>query len=66
MNIKLYSYASDLQLRFWRWVVNVSEVAMNHGAIVQRGLYLALVVLAGLIAFTFGRLVGEFVASWFI
>jgi uncharacterized membrane protein len=66
MNIKWTSYASDIQLRFWRWIVSMSEVAMNHRPLVQRGIYIGLVILAGLLAFTFGRLVGEFVASWFV
>jgi hypothetical protein len=66
MNIKWTSYASDIQLRFWRWIVNLSEVAMNHRPLVQRSIYVGFVILAGFAAFTFGRLVGEFVASWFV
>jgi hypothetical protein len=66
MNIKWTAYASDLQLRFWRWVLNLTEVAMNHGPIVQRAIYIAVVVIAGLLAFTLGRLAGELIASLII
>jgi glycine/D-amino acid oxidase-like deaminating enzyme len=63
MNIKLPAQASDLQLRFWRWMANLTEMAMDHGPVVQRVLYGGVLVLAGFLAFTFGRIAGELIAS---
>lgn len=66
MNIKLPAHASEVQLRFWRWMASLTEIAMEHGPVVQRSIYLALILAAGLLAFTFGRIAGEFIASFLV
>jgi hypothetical protein len=63
MNIKLPAHASDLQLRFWRWIASLTEIAMDHGPVVQRSIYLGSIIVAGFLAFTFGRIAGELIAS---
>jgi uncharacterized membrane protein len=44
-------------------MASLTEIAMDHGPIVQRAIYLGLVIVAGFLAFTLGRIAGELIAS---
>jgi len=48
-----------IRITFWRTAAYLTGMAVNHKSMIQRVLYLAPVGLAAVLAYIFGRLLGE-------